>query len=52
MNKTWQILYKGKLAERRLTRKAAQARAYELVKLKGWDISLVDVMEDSQISEN
>lgn len=45
MNKTYSIVFDGKLAERRLTKKAAEARAFELIKSKGWDANKVEVVQ-------
>lgn len=49
MHKNWLIVYRGVLADRKLTRKGAEATAFELSKAKGWDFSLVEVKEDSGV---
>ena len=48
MNKPYMILYRGQLADRKLTRRGAEARAYELAKEKGWEIKELEVREECQ----
>ena len=43
MAKSYLILYEGRLAERHLTRKGAEARAFILIKEKRWDASKVEI---------
>jgi hypothetical protein len=38
MSKAYSIFYRGKLAEKSLTRRGAQARAFELAQEKGWNV--------------
>lgn len=49
---SYQIFYNGMLAGRKITRAGAQARAFQLIKGKGWDANKVEVRESKGVTTN